>query len=256
MTEKISVLIIEDDPMVSHLNRLYTEKVPGFKVYAEINIDNNMQIKNEYLQNTDLLLLDIYLPGKDGLKILEEIREEKMDIDVIIISAAKDVKHINDAMHWGIVDYLIKPFTFERFKKSLVKYREMSTSFNEKNNLQQKDIDSFLGNKENVSQNSDLNRGSKRESNKKENKYKENNKNEYIRELPKGLNKETLCKIKDYLQKNEERITTKEVAKTIGLSRVTVQRYLKYMASKNIVEVEREYGSVGRPKHFYKLYEL
>ena len=72
MTEKISVLIIEDDPMVSHLNRLYTEKVPGFKVYAEINIDNNMQIKNEYLQNTDLLLLDIYL------KILKETPSESL----------------------------------------------------------------------------------------------------------------------------------------------------------------------------------
>src|SRR6056297_1478799 len=125
MTEEIRVLIIEDDPMVSHLNRLYTEKVPGFKVNSEINIDNNMQIENKDLENTDLLLLDIYLPGKDGLKILEEIRESRMDIDVIIISAAKDVQHINEAMHWGVVDYLIKPFTFERFKKSLLKYKEM-----------------------------------------------------------------------------------------------------------------------------------
>src|SRR6056297_3250765 len=149
MNNDIKVLIVEDDPMVSHLNRLYSEKISGFIVLGEINIDNNMKIDNDFLKQTDLLLLDIYLPGKDGLTILKEIRESKFDIDVIIISAAKDVKHINEAMHWGIVDYLIKPFKYERFKKSLLKYKEMLSSLNNKSNLQQKDIDSFLGNNKN-----------------------------------------------------------------------------------------------------------
>ncbi len=251
MTEEIRVLIIEDDPMVSHLNRLYTEKVPGFKVNSEINIDNNMQIENKDLENTDLLLLDIYLPGKDGLKILEEIRESRMDIDVIIISAAKDVQHINEAMHWGVVDYLIKPFTFERFKKSLLKYKEMLSSLNNKSNLQQKDIDSFLGNNKNFTNINKQKIEMELESDKEEKDNCDNNK--YIRELPKGLNKETLSKIKDFLKNKEEEITTKKMAKNVGLSRVTAQRYLKYMASKNIVKVKREYGSVGRPRHYYKL---
>ena len=84
----------------------------------------------------------------------------------------------------------------------------------------------------------------------------EEDKNKYIRDLPKGLNKETLKKIKTHINNSAvNKFTTKGIAGGLGLSRVTVQRYLKYLAVKNELEVIKEYGSVGRPKHFYKLPE-
>ncbi len=125
MREYINVLIIEDDPMVSYINRKFTEKVPGFKVIKEINFQEKRRIEFDDLKNADLLLLDIYLPGEDGINLLKKIRASNINIDVIIISAAKDVSHISDALNLGVVDYLIKPFTFERFKMSLIGYKQL-----------------------------------------------------------------------------------------------------------------------------------
>lgn len=247
----INVLIIDDDPMVSHINRVYTEKLAGFKVLEEVNIEKNMKIDAELLKAADLLLLDIYLPGKSGIELLKDIRKDNTALDVIIISASKITEHISTAMQLGIVDYLIKPFTFERFKKSLTDYKELYDKLNCcGDGLNQDDIDFLMG-KENIV---------KEVKNSGENNTAEANtaedKNKYIRDLPKGLNKETLKKIKTYINNSAvNKFTTQGIAGGLGLSRVTVQRYLKYLAVKNELDVIKEYGSVGRPKHFYKLPE-
>lgn len=242
----INVLIIDDDPMVSHINRVYTEKLAGFKVLEEINIEKNMKIDAELLKAADLLLLDIYLPGKSGIELLKDIRKENTALDVIIISASKITEHISTAMQLGIVDYLIKPFTFERFKKSLTDYKQLYDRLNGcGDGLNQDDIDFLMGKEEMI----------KEVKSADEDKTDED-KNKYIRELPKGLNKETLEKITTYINDLAvNKFTTQGIAGGLGLSRVTVQRYLKYLSVKNELEVIKEYGSVGRPKHFYKLSE-
>jgi response regulator of citrate/malate metabolism len=242
----IKVLIIDDDPMVSHINRVYTEKLAGFKVIEEVNIEKNMEIDAELLKAADLLLLDIYLPGKSGIELLKDIRKENTALDVIIISASKITEHISTAMQLGIVDYLIKPFTFERFKKSLTDYKQLYDKLHCcGEGLNQDDIDFLMGKEDIVKEVVDA----AEEDNAEE-------KNNYIRELPKGLNKETLKKIKAYINNSSfNKFTTKSIASGLGLSRVTVQRYLKYLAVKNELDVIKEYGSVGRPKHFYKLPE-
>lgn len=247
----INVLIIDDDPMVSHINRVYTEKLAGFKVLEEVNIENNMEIDAELLKAADLLLLDIYLPGKSGIELLKDIRKENTALDVIIISASKITEHISTAMQLGIVDYLIKPFTFERFKKSLTDYKQLYDRLNGcGEGLNQDDIDFLMGKEEIIKEVKSADEDKTDEDNTSENK------NKYIRELPKGLNKETLEKITNYINNSGvNKFTTQGVAGGLGLSRVTVQRYLKYLAVKNELEVIKEYGSVGRPKHFYKLPE-
>ncbi len=247
MKKDINVLIIEDDPMVSQLNRKYVEKISGFNVFNEVNIDNKMKICQDDIAKTDLLLLDIFLPEKNGLILLKEIRESYTDIDVIIISASKNADHISEAMHWGIADYLIKPFTFERLKKSLLDYRNRIIKLNNNKDLRQNEIDLIMNKNK-------INKNVKTED-KTEDKIEENDQsnNKYIRKLPKGLNNVTLDKIKVYMMNNNNEFTTKKLAHCLGLSRVTVQRYLKYMAENDMVKVTKKYGTVGRPKHFYKL---
>ncbi len=243
MSEDIKVLIIEDDPMVSYINRQYTEKVPGFVVIGEIDFDNENELSKEDLERADLLLLDIYLPGKDGITILKEIREGNEDVDVIIISAAKDVERINDAMKWGVVDYLIKPFVFERFETSLLKYKAIKKRMEQKLKFKQKEIDDLMGKDfvidyfNNKDTNIQMDRPKLRD----------------ISFIPKGLNNTTLNKIESFMNVTNEEVTTNEISQKLNISRVTAQRYLKYMSDEDIVSVRKKYGTVGRPKHYYQL---
>jgi len=255
----INVLIIDDDPMVSHLNRKYTEMVSGFKVLDEINIDNEMQLDDSKLNKADLLLLDIYLPGKNGIEILKEIRAANKDLDIIIISASKDPLHISEAMKWGVVDYLIKPFDFNRLKQSLKDYKKLKHRLEGSGDLGQKDIDSLMGKNKYSNQNSNRkdNKDNKDDKNNKDNKKEIKNSQDksekIIQCLPKGLNQMTLTKIKQFMKNKEDPLTTKRIAREVQLSRVTVQRYLKYMLTQKIVKISKKYGTVGRPKHYYKL---
>ena len=120
----INVLIVEDDPMVARFNQRYLEEINGFHLIGISNSIEDAMEKVSELQ-VDLILLDVYLPGKQtGMDLLDQIRKEQRDIDVLLITAASEVENIQSALRMGVVDYLIKPFEFERFKKALTSYRE------------------------------------------------------------------------------------------------------------------------------------
>lgn len=160
-------------------------------------------------------------------------------IDVIIISASKDIEHIDKCMKLGVIDYLIKPFTLERFKKALYKYLDISKKFNMGGQLKQEELDNLI-NKQNLSLK----------------KHKKNLFSNKKLSLPKGLSRKTLdkiikCLIKNSEEDREKRLSSYQIAHLIGISRVTAQRYLNYLEEEGIVELEIDYGTVGRPKHFY-----
>ncbi|HBG22230.1 MAG TPA: hypothetical protein DDW83_03115 [Peptococcaceae bacterium] len=72
-------------------------------------------------------------------------------------------------------------------------------------------------------------------------------------EVPKGLNPITLKEIVAFLQEEEvSEITAKDLSKIISLSEVTVRRYLDFLGECGFVEIEQQYGSVGRPLRIYK----
>ena len=241
MADKIRVLIIEDDPMVAYINRQYAEKIEGFTVVKEISFDQDSTLTAADLQEVDLLLLDIYLPAKNGITLLKEIRNSNQSIDVIIISAAKGASYINKAMQLGVVDYLIKPFTFERFKASLLKYKKLKEKLAGKSFFQQQEVDNLINRNFSLSD--------------PESPPAEFDKVEfekYVRNLPKGLDTTTLAKINQQLKSEKKELTTKEIAEKLNLSRVSVQRYLKYMLEEGVVQVRKEYGKVGRPQHYYQ----
>lgn len=244
MMDNINVLIIEDDPMVAYINRQYAEKISGFTVIKEINFDKESSLDEEDLKKVDLLLLDIHLPTKNGITLLKEIRNSNENIDVIIISAAKDASYINNAMQLGVVDYLIKPFTFDRFKESLLKYKKIREQLEEKSCFKQQEVDRLMNRNFSI-----------KELGRPQEEIKENEGvkiDKYIRDLPKGLNNITLDKINKYIGSEGKELTTENIAEKLNLSRVSVQRYLKYMLDEEKVEVRKEYGKVGRPKHYYK----
>ncbi|HBF77844.1 MAG TPA: two-component system response regulator, partial [Clostridiaceae bacterium] len=125
----IEVMIVEDDPMVAHINSKFLEKIDGFHL---CNISNNLSEAKDFVSKMtpDLILLDIFLPRENGISFLKWIREEDINSDVILITADKNMDSVKEAFRYGAVDYLIKPFDFERFKDALLQFKERHKSFN------------------------------------------------------------------------------------------------------------------------------
>jgi transcriptional regulator GlxA family with amidase domain len=80
---------------------------------------------------------------------------------------------------------------------------------------------------------------------------------EFWPDFPKGLNKATLKQVLSYLEEhNETGVSSEEIATGVGLSRVTVRRYMDYLEQIGYVKVDLRYGTVGRPLKIYTLVNL
>ncbi|MCD8785669.1 response regulator [Staphylococcus gallinarum] len=222
----IRVLIVEDDPMVAQLNKQFIEKVEGYDL---VDITHNVKDATSVIetQPIDLVLLDVYMPDENGLTLLTYIREHHYKIDAILITAASDADKIQTAMRYGAIDYLIKPFEFERFKQSLLQYKHKHQFFNENQSFDQSTLDSRLFNKSET-------------------------KSDGTATLPKGLTKGTLQAIIDKVtHSGKQTFSTDEIAEIADVSRVSVRKYLKFLADINVLEESLTYG-IGRPVYQYK----
>lgn len=220
----IKVLIVEDDPMVLSINKKYVGTVEGFKVVATAE---NGKDALEYLKkhSVDLIILDVYMPKLDGINFLKELRRRLINADVILVTASKEGESIDEALKLGAVDYLIKPFEYERLKSALENYIGRYQLLRGSNIIKQEDIDRIT---------------------KRSNHLIENT-------LQKGLHKKTLERIRGFMKNNKEvYFTSEEVSEKLEVSRVTVRRYLEYLVSIDELKLEIEYGSIGRPSHLYK----
>ena len=228
--EVIRVLLVEDDPMVQEVNRQFIESVPGFEV---IHIASNGEEGLHQLKQLkpDLVILDIYMPEQDGVSMMERIRSNQVDVDIMVITAANDKDTIRKMLQNGAIDYIVKPFKFERLEQSLKHYFKYYSNVSSKEEFRQHEIDHFLGPVliDKAKKNPDDN------------------------ELPKGLNAQTLKQILLYLQGQTESVSAEEAADGVGIARVTARRYLDYLQKSGEVEMDIQYGGVGRPVNKYKI---
>ena len=223
----LNILIVEDDPMVAQINQQFIKKIDD---QTSVDIASNVKEAITHIENKeiDLLLLDIYMPEENGLTFLKYVREQGYKIDAILITAATDIEEIQTAFRYGAVDYLIKPFDFERFQQSLLRYKKGLTFFNKTSSINQTDIDAEFLNKEIVDRDSEL-------------------------KLPKGVTEATLQVIIDkmkYFEENE--FSTDDISKRVNISRVSVRKYLKFLTDIEVLEESLNYG-IGRPINFYKV---
>lgn len=106
-TDKIRVLILDDE---KHFTEELAEflDLSGHQVYeANTVADGIYQLEKQII---DLLILDIRLPGADGLDILQRVKSEYPMLEVIIVSGHGDMETVIKAMRLGAFDYLRKPF--------------------------------------------------------------------------------------------------------------------------------------------------
>ncbi len=224
------VMIVEDDPMVAAINKKYTETVPGFRVAG---VFRNGAEGLEYLRenHVDLVILDYYMPEMNGDVFMDRIREEGIQVSVIMVTSANSADTVRALLLKGVRDYLIKPFELERFQAALERFRsnkELLTGAG--SGMDQRELDRlFAGNA-----------GSTVERNKS-------------LELPKGLNEKTLQMVRSRMKENAgKKMTSEEIALMVGLSRITVRRYLGYLQDSGELTSEIDYRTGGRPGILYR----
>ncbi|WP_409252069.1 response regulator [Bacillus sp. SCS-153A] len=221
----IRVMLIEDDPMVQEVNRSFIERIPGFQVCA-IASNGSEGLADMAETSPDLILLDNFMPQKNGVETLLSIRQKNLNVDVIVITAAKDKETILTMKRFGAFDYIIKPFQFSRLQEALLNYKNFKQTFKSNGPLEQKDLDLLQGPSPKYA-------GSKED-------------------LPKGLNQKTLQQVTSFLSIQSSPLSAEETAEGIGIARVTARRYLEYLQQAGQVELVVEYGSIGRPVNRYK----
>ena len=219
------VLIVEDDPMVAMINEQYIKRNKNFEIVGKCN--NGLSALDFLENNTvDLLILDVFMPKMDGFETLRQIRNKQITVDAIMVTAANERKSLEEALHLGIVDYLVKPFTFDRFQMALEKYIAQNNALKDIETLNQKSIDHIIDNARKKSE--DL--------------------------YPKGIQEKTIELIMEYLKVNKNTwFTGDEIAEKVNLTGVTVRRYMNYLAESGKVVGEMNYETGGRPCMQYKV---
>lgn len=218
----IKVLVVEDDPMVAELNKGYLKMIDGFVLTGVINngIDALTFMENNEIM---LLLLDVFMPGLDGLNLLKEVRARLPSVDVIMVTAARGGEDIQTALRLGAIDYVVKPFVFERFQSALINYRERTKLLTNEAELSQAVIDGRIFAKE-------------------------------IRrhKVPKGIEQETLLRIQEIVRQQLKPFDVQALVSVVKLSRISLKKYLDYMVETGELYSELAYRDQGRPVTLYR----
>lgn len=119
-TVKLRVLIADDIQETRRNTRLMLSMISDVEVVA-IASDGVQAVQMANEQHPDIVVLDINMPGMNGLAAFKEIRKVNPDTGCIIISAEKDSEILRLAMSLGIRDYLFKPFTVDQMEQAIGK---------------------------------------------------------------------------------------------------------------------------------------
>ena len=223
----IRVLIVDDDFMVAKVHAGFVSALGGFEVVGSAS--TGAQALEEVVRlRPDLVLLDIYMPDMTGLEVLRRLRSVRSGTDVIVISAARDVDSIRDALHGGVLHYLVKPFDRRTFEERLHDYAVLHADLGALEDAGQRDVDRMFA----------RSRGTAAGPAK----------------TPKGIAPETLVLVRDALAAaGTDGLSATETSERTGLARVSARRYLEQLVTQQEADVRQRYGTAGRPERRFTL---
>ncbi|MGX9419098.1 response regulator [Vibrio sp. WJH972] len=225
----IKVVIAEDDQQIAEIQKRFLERIDGFEL---VGIAHGLQEAEDLVEvmQPELVLLDVQFPTGTGLDLLRKLRATNSAVDVILITAAKEVDTLREALHGGVFDYILKPLVFERLQEALHNYQQHISKFQAMQELAQTDVDIVLPRNQGT-MTAQVSTDAR---------------------LPKGVDGLTLEKVKLVFEPSPSPLSAEEVGEIIGASRTTARRYLEYLVSTDEVIAEVSYGTVGRPERRYR----
>ena len=229
----INVLIVDDDAMVAELNHRYVTQLSGFQCCGVAStLEQAKALVLNHQHPIDLILLDVYMQQENGLDLLPVLRSVNRPIDVIMISSASDADTIKKSLHYGVVDYLIKPFQFSRFEEALTNWAKKRELMDNQQHYQQSELDQII-------------HGAPVQVQRPDNEPKR---------LPKGLTPQTLRTICQWIDSHADvEFSTEDLASEVLISRVSCRKYLVWLEEIKILHTSVHYGLTGRPVYRYRL---
>jgi response regulator of citrate/malate metabolism len=222
----IRVLIVEDDLVAADALAVYLGRLPGFTVVGQARTGAD-SVRLLAQVPVDLVMLDIYLPDMRGLDVVRAMRSAGHTTDVIVVTRARDLAVVQGAVAYGIVHYLIKPFTFGTLRDKLQRYRAYRHQVTGSQPVAaQHEVDHLLASLHGVGQT----------------------------DLPKGMSRESFDAVVAALKSSGSGagMSAAEVAALLGASRVTARRYLEYIAEAGLAVRQARYRGAGRPEVEYR----
>ena len=217
------VIIVEDDPMVAEIVRQYAEHNTELAIAGAFS---NGRDALDFIRShqVDLILLDYYMPVMDGREFLTKLRAEGFLADVIMVTAASDASHVAELYSFGVSDYLIKPFDYNRFQTALKRFTARRAAFSGDKAFSQEELDKVISPEGHPPS----------------------------QMVDKGIHPVTLEIICSFLREHRsEKLSIEDIAKNVSLSRVTLRRYMNYLIDKNSVIGGVDYTTGGRPSAVY-----
>ncbi|MBQ7916468.1 MAG: response regulator [Firmicutes bacterium] len=223
----IGVAILERDPMVQAILADYIRKIEGFQVIGRA--ESLKELKKLYAAGgIQLVVGETALQDGNFADWIEYLRGQKKFLDFIIVTGDRSYITFLKLMQYGTIDYILKPFTYGRFREGLLRYRTFKEGITPDDVLDQERLDEFFFG------DLSMNRPG---SAKKEYAFSEH----------------TYKRILEYTRENSDMsFTAGELAAVVKLSRITARRYLERMEKEQVLSVEVQYGKVGRPQNRYR----
>ncbi|GAB7068695.1 response regulator [Mycobacterium hodleri] len=226
----ISVMIVEDDALIAEAHRTYLSRLDGFSAVAVVHTARDAMQTAAAAASTDapvdLVLLDLGLPDASGISLASALAGLRPAPDIIAITSERDLEMVRAAVAHGALAYLLKPFTFAAFRDRLERYRRYRSALPAGvDAASQEEVDRALAELR-VTADKSL--------------------------APKGAAPQTNDDIARAIRDDANGLTADEVAKKVGVSRVTAWRYLERLADEGTVTRTTDYGGAGRPKTRYQ----
>lgn len=221
----IGVLVVEDEPVAADAHCAYVERVPGFVVRGMAHDGvGAIRMLGDPSSAVDLVLLDMHLPDLHGLEVVRAMRTAGHRADVMAVTSARDLEVVRASVSQGVVQYLLKPFSFAALRGKLERYATYRQQFAGDVASGQQEVDRVLATL----------RGNDSTS------------------LPKGMSPDSLDSVVAVLRPSQESLSATEVALALGASRVTARRYLEHLADSGLAVRRSRYGGAGRPEVEYR----
>ncbi len=221
----IRAVIVDDDFAVAHVNRAFVDAQPGSPSSPKRTPAPKRSLRSN-CTGPQLVLLDVYLPDLGGLDVLRRLRAAGDDVEVIAVTAARDLDTVRKARLLGVQalsrEAVLRGESRRTPRGGAAWHRRRPRT--SRAPLDQLAVDQFLG----------AATGGRAS-------------------LPKGLSTASLSRVAKCLAECDTDVSAAELAATLGMSRVSARRYLEHLVSTRAAEVAPRYGSAGRPEHRYRM---